>query len=148
MPLLNTIEKTNKENKRLWVAALRSGEFEQGKGAMCVTMSEKQGRIARFFRLKPKITKKFCCLGVACEVAMRNGVYLNTRRNHKGEVIEVLYNGIGWTLPTSVMKWLGVSSTNPIISNNNNIIDAAHANDYLDWDFAKIADAIEEYYEL
>ena len=39
---------------REWVAALRSGDYDQGKGALC----------------KPNVFKgaKYCCLGVLCEI--------------------------------------------------------------------------------
>lgn len=40
---------------RAWVEALRSGEYEQGKGYLRVTDEDGQD--------------KFCCLGVLCEVA-------------------------------------------------------------------------------
>jgi len=44
------------ENAKKWVAALRSGQYEQGKH--CLKTAD----------------GKFCCLGVAIEVAQANGV--------------------------------------------------------------------------
>lgn len=45
----------NKELKIEWLAALRSGEFEQGQGYL------RQGN-------------KYCCLGVLCELTARKGL--------------------------------------------------------------------------
>ncbi len=43
----------NKELKQKWIDALRSGDYEQGKGLLC--------------RITPD-GAKYCCLGVLCEV--------------------------------------------------------------------------------
>lgn len=96
----------NKQNMRLWVDALRSGEFEQGTGhlAYCeitrghLGTQETRGPVKR------------CCLGVATEVAMRNGVQAST-----GEVAGVHnvifeYDGQRDFLPTAVIRWLGLDS--------------------------------------
>lgn len=43
--------------KKKWIAALRSGDYDQGKGALC------------------RVTKegaKYCCLGVAYEILLRS----------------------------------------------------------------------------
>jgi hypothetical protein len=47
------------EIKTLWLTALRSGEFEQGRNALCET---RRG------------VKEYCCLGVLTELAVRAGV--------------------------------------------------------------------------
>ena len=47
---------TPKELRQLWVNALRSGEFKQGKAVLRSTDNE------------------YCCLGVLCEVAARQGL--------------------------------------------------------------------------
>jgi hypothetical protein len=43
------LNKMNPEVKARWVAALRSGEYKQGKGAL-------------------RLNNKFCCLGVLCDL--------------------------------------------------------------------------------
>lgn len=48
-------KKLPKKFKKLWVKALKSGDFAQGSGALC-TIKENQ-------------SKTYCCLGVACSVA-------------------------------------------------------------------------------
>ena len=45
----------NKENVKKWIAALRSGEFKQGK--------------KRLRNLDTMGNKTYCCLGVLCEIA-------------------------------------------------------------------------------
>ena len=74
------------ENARAWVAALRSGEYEQGKGALHPTKNT------------------YCCLGVACELY----------RQAKGGKWQP--DGDGFTfqdntkvLPPRVRVWLGLS---------------------------------------
>lgn len=44
---------------KMWVEALRSGEYEQGTQTL-----EKEG--------------KYCCLGVLCKVAQKEGIHVNT----------------------------------------------------------------------
>jgi hypothetical protein len=50
----------DKEAKKLWVEALRSGEYEQGQGMLCKMLADG--------------TEEYCCLGVLCEVAIAQGV--------------------------------------------------------------------------
>ena len=78
------------ENAKKWVAALRSGEFKQG---------------VRQLRGKDD---SYCCLGVACELAAREGVI------PPAEFIEAkqiyFYDACGYFLPVDVIKWLGLET--------------------------------------
>lgn len=96
----------NKENVKKWVAALRSGEFEQCKHRLA------DGKGA------------YCCLGV---VEVLRGVKRVSTRDE----------GV---LSTRGMKWLGVTSDNPAIGDN----DAAVWNDSIELSFRDIADLIEK----
>ena len=81
------------ENVKRWVAALRSGEYEQGRKAL------------------RSIDDKFCCLGVACELS-REELDLDlyyTRPDPDGNPTEVLYDGSHGALPKKTMKWLGLN---------------------------------------
>lgn len=70
--------------QKLWLKALRSGEFEQTTGTL-----ERHGA--------------FCCLGVACKVAEKEGV--SVERHGDKEI----YGGtLGQQKP--VFKWLGLKS--------------------------------------
>lgn len=72
------------KNAQKWVDALRSGKYKQGRYSL-----NKNG--------------KFCCLGVACEVAAANGVPLKVTKNKKF----TLYNAQRAFLPDAVIVWLG-----------------------------------------
>ena len=50
------IKEEQKEHRRMWVEALRSGEYEQGKGVLCHKDEDDEN-------------VKYCCLGVACEIS-------------------------------------------------------------------------------
>lgn len=78
----------NPEVKASWIAALRSGEYQQGKGHL-------------------RDGSAFCCLGVLCDPAAKAGVgnwYGNT------------FDNCQKVLPENVMKWSGLTTSNGVIS--------------------------------
>lgn len=77
-----------------WCAALRSGEYNQGYNAL---RTEKDGR------------ERYCCLGVLCDLAMKNGVLMTLSLN--GE-----YDGMGAYLPEAVTDWSGVRKCSPEVN--------------------------------
>src|SRR5689334_11788613 len=87
----------NKEVKDQWVAALRSGEYEQGKGTL-----QEDG--------------KFCCLGVLCELAVKAGVTTSEPREGGSTVI---YGGADDPNtaypPAAVIKWAEMDGPNPYV---------------------------------
>lgn len=128
----------NKDNLRKWVADLRSGKFKQGKGGL---------------RIRPTSdTVQHCCLGVACETAIANGVPLRIKVRGYDDAF-VSEDGEEWSgaLPPVVQEWLGIDSDNitwgPLNSDTmpNNAIGA---NDSYNWSFEKIADKLEEHFGL
>jgi hypothetical protein len=78
------------ENAKKWVEKLRSGELEQGLHAL-----HDDG--------------KFCCLGVACELAVEEGLPLVVKEkiNLDGTTY-VEYDGHSGVLPEKVVEWLGL----------------------------------------
>jgi hypothetical protein len=105
----------NAELRKQWVAALRSGAYQQGHGCLYTTRN------------------KYCCLGVLCDL------YVQT---HK-EVGWELYRDDYWMLfghpslpTTAVMRWAGLSSSD--------IDRLVTMNDFDDKTFAEIADVIEK----
>lgn len=102
----------NKEAVKKWVEALRSGNYKQGKGALRVT----QGR-----ELSPS-EDRFCCLGVACDLAEREGVMLDVNFTTRGDQYEhdgewdVSYDGDHLELPEAVQDWLGIHESNPLVA--------------------------------
>lgn len=77
--------------KEMWIEALESGEYKQGMG--CLNSGD-----------------KFCCLGVLCELAYKEGVV----QKHAVEGYEeTFYDNADDVLPFSVKEWAGLSETNP-----------------------------------
>lgn len=129
-------------NIQLWVDALRSGKYEQG-----------TGWLAR--RDSPTDTYKYCCLGVACDVAVKNGLDLDVTEQQYGGASYFEYNARDVSLPLAVADWLGVDGTSIYLPNpHQNRIDkrrevpAITLNDDFLCSFAVIADAIEKKYFL
>ena len=106
------------ENAKKWVAALRSGNYEQGRGALC-----REG--------------KYCCLGVACVVAIENGLEVTAVKELSDREI-VLYDKQFSFPPTSVQKWLGLYT-----KCGSDSVDLVVANDNDGLSFSEIADLIE-----
>lgn len=106
------------DNAKAWVAALRSGEYSQGKHAL-------------------RTDEGFCCLGVACDISGLGE--WNERLGFEWE-----QDGEGYEeqslLPNHVMEWLGLTSHDGTI---NDMTTLASKNDK-GWTFAEIADVIEE----
>lgn len=132
----------NKERIRLWSDALRSDEFEQGAGRLCVIVKDKP---------------RYCCLGVACEVAIRNGLTLEKGSSisscdcelcRSSDATNVTYNGQGSVLPERVREWYGLTSS-PNLKDSldeGRYHSAIEMNDQFKRTFAQIADAIEATY--
>lgn len=123
----------NKENLRLWIEALRSGRFRQGQGELKQILAE--GTL-------------HCCLGVACEAALENGVVMQITEKDLTEKmgvkhISVRFGGTFGDLPDAVRTWLGTVYTNPMITTE---VNAVAANDRLLWSFDQIADELERLY--
>lgn len=74
------------KNRKLWTDALRSGEYQQCTG---VLRDADQG---------------FCCLGVACDVAVKHGVEMLV--SIRGGNYE--YDDSWSSLPTKARAWLGL----------------------------------------
>lgn len=115
----------NRERVQLLVDALRSGEFQQG-----------QCRLNR--------NETLCCLGVACEVAIRHGV--TVRREEYSDSYDrwVEYDGEIAYPPSSVTAWFGFTDNDPMLfSPTGEPSRATWMNDERDYSFAQIADAFE-----
>ena len=133
----------NIENMRLFVAALRSGEFTQGKMrlAQCATFGPEVGS-----------QWEYCCLGVACEIALRHGVVMAVNVQSSGSYAAKDYDNNKVTLPRSVQQWLGIREDVPMVPHpeqpGSNYIPVTRANDDLGWDFEAIAQALERRFKL
>lgn len=110
------------ENRKKWIAALRSGNYQQGKARL-----NANGRL--------------CCLGVACEVYQAEVGDLEVKRfdsdDPDGSWVE--YDGAEAHLPYKVVEWLGVDDENPMLGDDT----AVTLNDMVGLTFEQIADRIE-----
>ncbi len=84
------------EIKARWVAALRSGEYPQGRHG-----------------LRGKDESRFCCLGVLCDLHAKEGLGEWNRGGYKG--IDLRYEDEVCYLPISVLKWSGLEERAPRI---------------------------------
>lgn len=125
----------NKQNIAKWVAALRSGEYDQVTGALHKTPADRP----------VDSPTGYCCLGVACEISELGEWTEYGSYRTPGKVVLT-----GTVLPDDVVAWLGVDMVDPVIGYNENghAIQATEANDSYEWSFDKIADAIEQTYLL
>lgn len=109
----------NVEVKEAWVAALRSGKYKQGGGAL-------------------RKDDAFCCLGVLCDISglgSWNGGTYEPMGDHRADS-SCIY------LPREVVEWAGVSSWNPALLKGGERITLASMNDGGST-FGQIADTIE-----
>lgn len=132
----------NKDRIKLWVDALRSGDYKQ----TTETLANNHG---------------YCCLGVACEVFNKhNPGILEITEKPKKEVHTIsncekvkLYDGNHDILPSIVSNWFGFndfSHLNPLITFKlgnailRKTINLSELNDQYKLDFNRIADIIEK----
>ena len=109
------------ENAKKWVAALRSGKYRQGRGALCRDDS-------------------FCCLGVACDVYQKEVGGMQVRQVAN----MVQFNGETGVLPKVVRLWLGTFDENPdLVGADTNTCPLAARNDRGE-SFESLADLIEK----
>jgi hypothetical protein len=103
------------KNAKKWVKALRSGKYKQGNLVL--------------HNLK---TDSFCCLGVACDLATKEGVFTSG--------ITIMDDGAGVTLPRAVQKWLRLSTTAGKFKSGQSLVGL---NDKENFTFPQIATVIE-----
>jgi hypothetical protein len=115
----NKGENMNADVKKLWINALRSGEYKQGKHYL-------------------REEDRFCCLGVLCDIAIKMGIPLEANMEFSGRFV---YGKDTQYLPQVVQKWAGLYDKNPIVSHLSNSL--AQLNDHNDMTFEDIANAIE-----
>ena len=125
----------NKEVKELWLKALRSGEYKQGRNYLEYT--------------DPLYGKKYCCLGVLCDLAVKNGVICKTDQGRNEIYYETnagIDNFTNNVLPTKVQNWAEIYSTDGDF-NSKEFVDKTmltELNDSGKYGFNAIANIIEE----
>lgn len=120
--------------KKKWVEALRSGQYEQGTGALVIEDQTGTG-----------VERRYCCLGVLCEVVGMVPMRLPTddRLSYDGEVGE---------LPSTVVAFTGLTEPDPKLNKyirptlDNEVRSLARFNDD-GLTFPQIADVIDYFIE-
>jgi hypothetical protein len=85
-------------NAKTWVETLRSGTYRQTSFAL--------------HRIDPIDGDSFCCLGVACQLALQAGVNLCPQKVYAPSLgwDVVQYAGKTRVLPAEVQEWVGLTS--------------------------------------
>lgn len=117
--------KLHKQRIKLWVGALRSGDYQQCRNNLRLTSNYNNS-------VTDGCTVAYCCLGVACAIYEKQ-----TKKNIPSSEWGKSY------LPNEVQKWLGLDKDDPYITKT---LTAAFVNDERGWDFKKVANAIEKTY--
>lgn len=124
-----------------WVEALRSGQYGQVTGRL--------GQLAE----GGEAVRGFCCLGVLCEVARKDGLDLNV-----GSYDDYLtYDGEESIPPHVVKEWVGLAHWDVVVpteeltepwdyDGETTTVGLTELNDSHGWSFKSIADAIEDNY--
>jgi hypothetical protein len=124
----------NQEVKAQWLDALRSGEYQQGKFGLTRKCADG--------------TVRHCCLGVLCDLAVREGVAA-AQLGLDGATTYVNPNDVrdydDVVLPACVTAWAGLNDDgegcDPKVDDRN----LSYWNDCLAADFNDIADMIQEH---
>ncbi len=111
------------ENAKQWVAALRSGKYKQGREYLGTIDGEGE---------------KYCCLGVACELAVNTGLI---PKGHREQCI--VYANKDDVLPMIVQDWLGLQWNTGAFILGGQSESLGRCNDFLKMSFEEIADIIE-----
>jgi len=129
----------NRERMAEWIKALRSGDYRQGEDYLHTSGTE----------------ERFCCLGVACDLAVKEGV-ITARAAHPESgsgAWNYASDGEESFLPESVRSWLGLLSADPTVYLDEPLEEFGPAtacvtdlNDGERWTFDQIADALERTY--
>ena len=106
-----------KKIAKQWVKALRSGKYKQGVDRLNID------------------NEYFCCLGVLCEISLKERIVAKSKIPMNG-VVGFTYGNESEVLPKDVKKWAGMTS-NKILNNFYT------KNDVKGHSFKKIAKFIE-----
>lgn len=127
----------NSEIKTRWLAALRSGQYGQGRNGYL-----RQGNL-------------FCCLGVLCDLAVQDGLAswgdmpdTDEHDAHQilvwdGRTVEESEGNYDY-LPGEVQRWAGLPDRDPSVAIEYMPYQLSDLNDNQNKNFSKIADYIEE----
>lgn len=112
----------NKKVKKMWIAALLSGDYKQGKNQL-------------------RDGDRFCCLGVLCNLHAQAHPEIAAMETRRGE-----YMGEGSWLPDEVSEWSGLDTPNGAYTSSSlsEDIETLAADNDAGYSFQRIAKIIEE----
>jgi hypothetical protein len=105
------------EIKDLWVEAMRSGRYQQGRGCLSRTAEDSE-----------EIT--YCCLGVLTDLAIQMGAIDGAWDWTEPDLEDHTVRGVRFShdrgvessvLPLAVAEWAGLEETNPIIHDSEGV---------------------------
>jgi len=105
----------NKQIKKKWIKALRSGKYEQGEERL-------------------KTGNSFCCLGVLCDLSRKDGI-----GEWQGKIFKSKNSCSSGELPDDVRLWAELGDEDPFIGGWDHL---SRLNDN-GWTFKAIASLIE-----
>lgn len=117
----------NKEVKKKWIKALRSGEYKKGRNSLKIIQGD-------------KIT--YCCLGVLCDLyGKENGTKWSKNTTPYPEFLRQMS-----VLPKVVMNWAGLTTTTGDIKYKNGKVSSLMNLNDNGRSFKWIASVIEKYF--
>jgi hypothetical protein len=119
--------------KAKWVAALRSGDYRQIKG----NLHQQAGETLN-------LRAGYCCLGVLCDLAAREGVVAGSLNPRSGIWAYGADTDTG-VLPREVLDWAGLKDPDPVVPVGDDVASLTTVNDDYLLPFSRIADLIEEH---
>ena len=124
----------NKKVKTLWLKALRSRDYKQGKNGL--HRKDREGN------------EMFCCLGVLCDLHAKAHNLKWTQSRECGSLYFTYRKSSGY-LPKAVREWAGLKDDRGTIYNKDGKTvktTLARMNDAIGSSFSQVAKAIEKHF--
>jgi hypothetical protein len=106
------VTEVNKERVQLLVDALKSGLYEKGIGKLHILPTDAR-------------PEGWCCLGVASDVAAKNGLEITRENSRMGGINCESFDGEMGYMPALVRKWYGFLAGNPSLKLPDGSSDSA-----------------------
>lgn len=120
----------NPNVKKLWLEALRSGNYTQGKNWLC--------------KIDENGNKTYCCLGVLCDLAVKANIIKEPKNHNFGKYKLLSYDDKDQFPPRRVLEWAMTDYNGDfnvkVVKINRRLSDL---NDVEMFSFEQIADLIE-----